>query len=225
MNKMPPFEKIKHHYDSLPILLEAQSDMPHIWINPYGEIDWMQYFSPIEEYTWMALRSIGNCPLYPQYPALSYFMDFGNPLAKVGIECDGAEFHKDKEKDLNRDRALLEEDWAIFRISGSDCFRNEEDYYDMSYREPEEKYRIYENYFINTIEGLIKSISLYYFMNFIFDRHVDIMRLASKCLIKRLSVDTVDEKHKNFIMKILSNYYDVMHSDTPYNIKATITWL
>lgn len=225
MNKIPPFDKIRHHYSSLPLLLQANSSHPNIWINPYGEINWAEYFTPIEEYTWMALRSIGNCPLYPQYPALKYFIDFANPLAKVGIECDGFDYHQDKEKDIRRDTELLKEDWAIFRISGSDCFRGEEDYYDMSYKEEGEKYRIYENYFMNTIEGLIRSISLYYFRHTIFDRHVDIMRLASKCLFKRLSVDNETVCHKEYIMNVLSIYHDIMHSDTPNDVKATITWL
>jgi hypothetical protein len=31
--------------------------------------------------------------LYPQYPVGRYFVDFGNPVHKVAIECDGARWH------------------------------------------------------------------------------------------------------------------------------------
>ena len=38
--------------------------------------------------------------------------------AMVDIECDGAPFHDDQERDAVRDKALRELGWAVVRFSG-----------------------------------------------------------------------------------------------------------
>lgn len=88
-------------------------------IDPY-EVDWLHVFTPIEYALWHDIRSAG-CVFYPQYPVGRYFVDFGNPVAKVAIECDGAKWHMDKEKDAARDKKLRDAGWSVYRISGSDC--------------------------------------------------------------------------------------------------------
>jgi very-short-patch-repair endonuclease len=76
--------------------------------------------TPIEEALWSDMREEGVV-MYPQYPVGGFFVDFGNPVAKVAIECDGAAYHLDKEKDAARDRALGELGWMVYRFTGRQC--------------------------------------------------------------------------------------------------------
>ncbi|MCI0699374.1 hypothetical protein L0337_46145 [candidate division KSB1 bacterium] len=72
--------------------------------------------------------------LVPQYRASRYRLDFAfvriinGSLLAVGVECDGKEFHKDEERDANRDAAILAESGVInlCRISGRLIFRDAE---------------------------------------------------------------------------------------------------
>lgn len=80
----------------------------------------MIFMTPIELNFWADCRN-ENLVLYPQYPACGYFMDFANPVAKVGIECDGKIFHTDKEADAYRQHVLESEGWTIYRITGREC--------------------------------------------------------------------------------------------------------
>jgi hypothetical protein len=76
--------------------------------------------TPIENWLWSDIRAVGAV-LYPQYPVGRFFVDFGNPVARVAIECDGAAFHQDKEKDAARDAELERMGWTVYRITGKDC--------------------------------------------------------------------------------------------------------
>lgn len=80
-------------------------------------------FTPIESALWGDIRSIGAV-FYPQYPVCGFFVDFGNPVAKVAIECDGMAFHKDKQKDRDRDKRLSESGWVVYRFTGSECMQD-----------------------------------------------------------------------------------------------------
>ena len=76
--------------------------------------------TPIEYSIWCEIR-MANAVMYPQYPVGRFFVDFGNPVAKVAIECDGRAFHLDKEKDAARQREIERMGWAVYRITGRDC--------------------------------------------------------------------------------------------------------
>lgn len=78
------------------------------------------YMTPIEWNFWADARN-ANAIVYPQWPAQGYFIDFANPVARVGIECDGAAFHKDAARDALRQSHLEKAGWTIYRISGRDC--------------------------------------------------------------------------------------------------------
>ena len=93
---------------------------PAEWgIDPY-EVDWIRLFTPIEFALWHDIRN-ANAVLYPQYPVGRYFVDFGNPVAKVAIECDGAKWHQDAGKDFARQLEIEEMGWRVYRITGRDC--------------------------------------------------------------------------------------------------------
>lgn len=84
------------------------------------EIPGMITMTPIEEWLWSDIRD-ADIVMYPQYPVGRFFVDFGNPVAKVAIECDGHAFHLDKARDGERDAQMEALGWRIYRISGSDC--------------------------------------------------------------------------------------------------------
>lgn len=88
---------------------------PYLW----DEIG-MIFMTPIEFWLWHDIR---NCDavLYPQYPVGRYFVDFGNPVAKVAVECDGAAYHTDKAKDEARDAELARIGWTVYRAPGWLC--------------------------------------------------------------------------------------------------------
>lgn len=104
------------------------------YVNPYF-LDWD--FTPIENLAWMDIRGRG-LPLYPQFPVGRVFIDFADPVRKIGVELDGAAYH-DHAKDLARDTALLNQGWKIFRVKGRDAVKVVpnpfENQYDVVYAE------------------------------------------------------------------------------------------
>jgi hypothetical protein len=89
---------------------------------PYEIADWGAIFTPIEEAAWQDIRCMG-LPLWPQLPVGRFMLDFGNPVLKVGLECDGARFHN-AVRDAARDQALAQMGWRIYRAPGWQCMRD-----------------------------------------------------------------------------------------------------
>lgn len=85
-------------------------------ISPYSlGIDWMGIFTPIEDNVWSEIRYLG-LPLYPQFPVGNYFIDFADPVRKIGIEVDSVQWHKNHQKDQEREINLKKMGWDIYRI-------------------------------------------------------------------------------------------------------------
>ncbi|WP_136420309.1 DUF559 domain-containing protein [Herbaspirillum sp. ST 5-3] len=123
--------------------------------DPYF-MDWD--FSPIERQVWGDIRSLG-LPFYPQIPVLNYFLDFGCPFLKIGIECDGKAWH-DHELDKARDARIAKQGWMIFRIEGHECNRTIEPWTEY---EEEERMDLVEKYFMTTSEGILSAIKRRHF--------------------------------------------------------------
>lgn len=160
-----PYNEIRSHYEYLtPLIMERSKKHPSAWVSPYcAEVDWVKIFTPIEYNTWHSIRINGRVPLYPQYPVHNYFTDFANPFLKIIIECDGADYHLDWEKDNNRDFELMEAGWKVYRISGSDCCRiPSEKYFDLLYQLEENRSSILNDFYANTVDGLIRALSIVY---------------------------------------------------------------
>lgn len=85
---------------------------PYAWDSEAGIV-----LTPIEQALWADIRSLGAV-LYPQYPVGRRFVDFGNPCAKVAIECDGAKWHTDAAADKARQSELEAEGWDVYRVGG-----------------------------------------------------------------------------------------------------------
>ncbi len=56
-----------------------------------------------------------------------YWIDFGIPNKKIGFECDGEYWHRDKNRDMERDGILKDIfGWDIFRFTGNQIHNNVE---------------------------------------------------------------------------------------------------
>lgn len=86
----------------------------------WEEIDWRCIYTPIEAAVWDVIRLEGVV-LYPQYPVAGYFVDFGHPVAKVAVECDGKAYHKDYQRDQERQLRIEAEGWTVYRLTGREC--------------------------------------------------------------------------------------------------------
>lgn len=82
--------------------------------------------TPIESALWRDIRA-ESMVVYPQYPVGRFFVDFGNPVWRVAIECDGARWHLDGERDAARQMEIERLGWKVFRISGRDCLTDFEE--------------------------------------------------------------------------------------------------
>jgi hypothetical protein len=195
---MIPYDEIRTHYEHLtPMIMEVSERHPKRWVDPYCAIPFHLYYTPIEEMAWMAIRSFGHVPMYPQYPVLGYFIDFANPFLKIGIECDGAMYHTDKEKDRRRDAKLYDQGWLIFRISGSDCYKVNEQWDNRFDVDEMEASGIVNRYYNDTIEGLVRALGIFYCGYRQISRDFRELELAHGTLSKRsrfVSQEFLDEK-------------------------------
>lgn len=158
MSDFDKFLEIRRIYAHvLPKWMAAYKETGRQMHDPYL-MDWE--FTPIEYSVWQDIRCAG-LPFFPQMPVLNYFLDFGNPFLKIGIECDGKQWH-DKERDAIRDARLSAEGWEIYRIPGHECKRtvSVEDFGDQSERPSAGEL---SRYYMDTSEGLIDAIKFQYF--------------------------------------------------------------
>ncbi len=122
----------RFYADRLPIIMNHRADD---WaLDPYEWDGSGIVLSPIESWLWTDIRQ-ANMILYPQMPVAGFFADFGNPVAKVAIECDGAAFHN-PEKDAERARKINAAGWTLYRFTGKECrLETVEEYEDECGRE------------------------------------------------------------------------------------------
>lgn len=114
------FSRIRRNYQAYQRLVDAGKGD---WMrdDPYQIADWISIFTPIESGAWCDIRGAG-LPLWPQIPVGPFFVDFGNPVARVALECDGRAYH-DAQKDAERDRRLNSMGWTVYRAPGSRCIK------------------------------------------------------------------------------------------------------
>lgn len=203
------YKLIREHYElKRERILHTYNKCQHRWTSPYSNmINWPEHFSPIELDFWLSVRSFGGCPLYPQYPVGNYFSDFGHPGPKIAVECDGKQWHQDKEKDDCRDEDFMRMGWTTFRITGADIFKNHDQYPEIisaCIDGLEGAYNKLIDYYMTTSEGLLRSLSFLYFG---FQPRIDEeVNLFHKCLLNRVCVgedkfrdryDIITKNHKN----------------------------
>lgn len=159
-------------------ILEHSRTNPCRWYTSYP-IDWSLIQTPVEQDAWISIRRKGQIVLYPQYPVLNYHVDFGNPFFKIALEIDGKDYHKDKQKDHLRDQELKANGWTVFRVTGSEMWRNDyKDFNDIDREEwRDEYYREISDWIMKTGDGVIEAIRQFYFLKSI-DRIADYSLLS-----------------------------------------------
>lgn len=119
------FERVRAHYrrhhDEIMADGSEWFDDAYSWDHEAGII-----LTPIETGLWADIRA-ENLILYPQYPVGRFFVDFGNPVWKVAVECDGARWHTDLERDQTRQQQIEALGWAVHRIGGRECLTDFEE--------------------------------------------------------------------------------------------------
>lgn len=103
---------------------DIQAAGPTRWgCDPYGwSFEAHISLTPIEAAVWHDIRA-ERAVLYPQIPVAGRFVDFGNPCARVALECDGLQWHQDIDRDARRQRQIEAAGWTVYRITGSDCVK------------------------------------------------------------------------------------------------------
>lgn len=130
--------------------------------SPYSFTDWAAYFTPVERMAWGAIREFG-VPMYPQFPVFNWFVDFGDPWLRIGLEIDGREFH-DPNKDRERDQFLLDYGWRVFRVSGAQAMsRLEQPDDDMVETEPERFAYEQSRWLRGSVDGVVASLARYFY--------------------------------------------------------------
>lgn len=129
-------------------------------VDPYFH-QWQM--TPIEEMAWNAIRGVG-IPMYPQYPALRFFLDFADPRKRIALECDGKQWH-DVERDRKRDRLLSEHGWTVYRVTGADCMRPVDwpAIEDDDEERGERYWSAYKRYAFETVDGLVDAIAEHHY--------------------------------------------------------------
>lgn len=125
---------IREYYDlAMPMIDDGYR------VSPY-ELGLSEFMTPIERELWIDIRLLA-LPVYFQFPVGRRFVDFGDPVRHLAIECDGAAYH-DEERDEQRDDELRAIGWNTIRVSGRNCVglrgtvsvrKIAEDYYGMSF--------------------------------------------------------------------------------------------
>lgn len=156
---------IREVYEEMtPVILERAAQGYLGQTNPYY-VDWRKFMTPIEFDAWCSIRHKG-IGLFPQYPALNYFLDFANPFLKVAVELDGKDWH-DPAKDAKRDERLVADGWFIFRIPGRECYTNCPMLWDIEqdeYIDAQERDDQLRQYFNTTSDGVFEAVTIAYFV-------------------------------------------------------------
>lgn len=85
--------------------------------------------SPIEKYLWDALVHFGlDTKAKMQYEIGKYRIDIAFPDSRLAVECDGAQYHRANqlqlERDQKRDKYLARKGWRTLRFEGIAIRRN-----------------------------------------------------------------------------------------------------
>lgn len=149
----------KHYAQAMPGIEQGDGDPYDIAID----------MTPIEAAVWTDLRGAG-LPFFPQVPALSYFLDFADPVKKINIECDGKQWH-DRSADNLRDARLRAAGWTIYRLPGWKCNRVASTPAELLHEAREDGYDTIEaaerikplvrDWYFNTSTGVVKALAFF----------------------------------------------------------------
>lgn len=123
---------------------------------PYEIADWLMVLTEPEFGAWQDIRSAG-LPLWPRLPVGDFIVSFGNPKAKVALQC-GDECDGVSSQYLCDDHWLTQLGWRVFRVPYERCVRVMETPADVRERtgECDEGYRA--KYLSETLAGTIQDL-------------------------------------------------------------------
>lgn len=81
------------------------------------------HMTKIEKSIGEVLQSLGLNVIF-NYPIDGYFIDWAIPSLKIGIECDGAYWHQNKQRDSLRDKKIEKFGWTLLRLKESEIENN-----------------------------------------------------------------------------------------------------
>lgn len=124
---------------------------------PYRIADWASIFTPIEQAAWHDIRKSGLA-MWPQLPVGRFYVDFGNPIVKVALECDGKKFH-DPAIDAVRDKVLNAMGWTVYRAPGWQCWHEISEPLGFEDWDREDQNEFYRAERAKTLSPIISQIS------------------------------------------------------------------
>lgn len=157
---------LKQFYTSkTPEIIRKAKRNSRVWgIDPYA-FDWQ--FNQNEQALWGAIRR-ASLVIYPEFPVLDRFVDFGNPFLRIALEADSQRYHN-RQKDIVRDSKLLDAGWKVFRTSYQESiapFVPLGDIAEMirSGRDQEASQAMHD-WLLETSDGVVDAIDFLYFMS------------------------------------------------------------
>ncbi len=150
-------EEIKYRYElMLPYILKNKGH----YVNPYI-IDWDRFLNENELTVFYSCRCSGIA-FYPQYQVGKYFLDFGNPYFKVGLEVDSKTYHV-HEKDVARDLELKKLGWTIYHLTSSEAYHSSKQNsydFDLDFTDDEDN-KEQSKYLETKLEGILDCIAFH----------------------------------------------------------------
>lgn len=190
----------EHYFEQLKKIKMSYLEYWRPGVDPYMIYHWITILTPIEYNVWSDIRYLG-LPFYPQFPVRGYFLDFADPINKIGIEVDGKEWHLDKEKDLKRQNNLEEIGWKIIRIEGKYTYANKQDFF----KDIDEEYYDSKKHQFETLysEGILGKLREKYDSGEyeVYKEKYDVEIITMKDILERISSRRADEDREEIIKK------------------------
>ncbi|MFT4068947.1 hypothetical protein [Paraburkholderia sp.] len=148
-------DAIQRNYRTFEHRVAAGIDGWHGFV-PYEIADWLRVLTEPEFGAWQDIRSNG-LPLWPRLPVGDFVVSFGNPEAKVALQC-GVESDGISSYELRADHWLKQVGWRVFRVPYERCLRVMDTPADIRERtgECDESYRA--TYLAETLAGTIQEL-------------------------------------------------------------------
>lgn len=151
----------QYYMEMMPEIMSTGEKSKKRWVDGYP-FNWE--FNKNERNLWHSIRT-NQVVFYPEFPVFSFFVDFGNPFLKIGLEADSKAFH-DVEKDKKRDLMLSKVGWTIFRLSYHESNRELTGLGELREKQIEMGQNVeaqIQDLILNSSEGVVQAIQYFYF--------------------------------------------------------------
>jgi very-short-patch-repair endonuclease len=153
----------QYYMDAMPEIISLAQQSLTTWADIYP-FDWK--FNANERSLWSSIRH-RPMVLYPEFPVLNRFVDFGNPFLGIAIEADSKQFH-DRSADIKRDETFLRIGWKTFRVTYEENMKEFTELSGIAELQADEfdgeAMEKLEDWMLNTSDGVVDAIQFFYFM-------------------------------------------------------------